>query len=162
MLISLRKIFLWKCFNFTLIYRCSRKSNSYPLIIFSTFINIDYKWENFFVEIPFFIQCIDLINSLIKRYLKIVLFVSIWIQIKLFKAFQLFWAFYNYRNKAKIPYILKAYLSFNCNGAISLKTENMSRKSSNVKLPHPSSENTWQIRLRNGFSCKVKTACIDC
>jgi hypothetical protein len=39
-------------------------------------------------------------------------------------------------------------------GACSLNTDRRSKKSSNVRLPFPSRENTWQILCRNGFSCK--------
>ena len=39
-------------------------------------------------------------------------------------------------------------------GADSLNAENISKKSSNVKSPDPSSENTSQIRFRKGFSFK--------
>ena len=45
-----------------------------------------------------------------------------------------------------------AYMDLRSRGAASLKTENMSRKSSKLMFPLPSSLNTSQIRRLNGFS----------
>ncbi|CAD0194548.1 unnamed protein product [Chrysodeixis includens] len=49
-------------------------------------------------------------------------------------------------------YMRNAYQALISRGAASLNTDIMSRKSSNVRFPEPSCENTWHMRRLNGFS----------
>lgn len=60
------------------------------------------------------------------------------------------------KSKMHIPYILKAYSTLTFLGALSLKTDIMSRKSSNVISPSPLDEKTLVMRSLNGFTYKLK------
>ncbi len=53
-----------------------------------------------------------------------------------------------------LPYILKAYSTLTFFGAFSLKTDIMSKKSSNDMFPSPDDEKTSQILSLNGLTCK--------
>lgn len=55
-----------------------------------------------------------------------------------------------------IPYILKAYSTLTLFGAFSLKTDIISKKSSNVRLPSLEDEKTLHILSLNGLTYRKK------